>query len=74
MNITPTPYRGPIPENCDICGRFIALEFIDGATRYNCWANMCAHCHASFGYGLGLGRGQRYTRPTIADKFTKAEG
>lgn len=71
---TPTPFIGPPPENCDLCGRFIALEFIDGATKLGPWGYLCPGCHTRHGYGLGTGKGQRYTRLTIADKFTKMEG
>ena len=51
---------GPAPEKCDICGLPIKKVFIDGATRYGPWGNMCPSCHVLDGCGLGVGHGQKY--------------
>jgi hypothetical protein len=48
------------PKTCQLCHRAIRTAFVDGATRGGPWANMCLPCHASNGYGLGTGQGQRY--------------
>ena len=55
---------GPAPEKCDICGAIIVKVFIDGATRYGPWGNMCVSCHVLDGRGLGVGRGQKYELAT----------
>ena len=34
--------------------------FVDGATSFGAWANMCLKCHRAYGKGLGLGKGQQY--------------
>ena len=51
---------GPVPATCDICGLPIKNVFIDGATCFGVWANMCPSCHTLDGRGLGIGRGQKY--------------
>jgi cytochrome c553 len=49
------------------------MVFVDGLTRYGPWANMCVSCHASSGYGLGIGRGQKYRKDETTGKFVKVE-
>lgn len=55
-------WRGSKITQCDIDGRPITDEFIDGALRNGRWAIMCPACHVIYGFGLGIGRGQRYVR------------
>jgi hypothetical protein len=59
-------WTGDLPTECDI-GKHVLGEshpltdgFIDGATTFGQWANMCPSCHARYGVGLGTGRGQQY--------------
>ena len=53
-------WYGLPPETCDICGRPIVKEFVDGATCHGPWGIMCLFCHSLDGRGLGVGRGQKY--------------
>lgn len=48
-------------------------EFIDGATKFGPWANMCPACFGKNGRGLGMGVGQRYKKATDGN-FYKVEG
>ena len=78
----PYQWLSEIPGNCDLsmlnlqrtkpCDIEIKNEFIDGATIFGPWANMCPTCHAQFGTGLGLGLGQRY-RKAVDGNFYKVE-
>jgi hypothetical protein len=53
-------WLGAVPKTCDICQAPIVDVFVDGATKYGPWANMCTTCHSEVGHGLGTGRGQKY--------------
>lgn len=64
---------GTVPANCDICKERIDDTFIDGATRFGCWANMCPECHTEYGRGTGTGRGQTYHR-NVDGTWTKVSG
>lgn len=69
----PTHYVSTPPTRCDMCARLIVDEFIDGATRYGPWGDMCLICHPKHGIGLGPGRGQHYKRDETG-KFIKVAG
>ena len=58
----PVYFGGAVPNTCDLCHRSINTVFIDGATTYGPWANMCPHCYGIFGKGLGMGYGQQYEK------------
>lgn len=62
----------PVKE-CDICHTPITIEFIDGATKFGPWANMCPKCHKSHGRGVGTGKGQHY-RKDETGRFEKIAG
>ena len=53
------------PQKCDICGKPLAQQFVDGKTRMGPWGIMCAVCHHKHGVGLGTGKGQRYDLTTL---------
>jgi len=53
-------WLGSPPAKCDLCQKPIGKTFIDGATQYGPWANMCPSCHKARGRGLGMGKGQKY--------------
>lgn len=71
---TPVKWFGPAPEKCDLCAQPVSRVFVDGATRFGLWANMCETCHHQSGTGLGLGRGQRYEFSSLHDAFVKTHG
>lgn len=50
----------PIPQICNICGKPIRNDFVDGKTLDGPWAIMHQSCHKLRGVGLGLGKGQLY--------------
>lgn len=64
-------WNGIMPKTCDICGKKLEREFIDGrinGTKIDKdflapWAIMCTKCFETFGVGLGLGKGQKYSIP-----------
>lgn len=58
MNIKKV-WTGKVYE-CDLCSARLLKHFVDGATKYGPWANMCLDCHKAVGVGLGGGRGQKY--------------
>jgi len=62
---------GEIPKHCDICGKRLEKNFVDGKTIWGPWAIMCLECHEKFGVGFGTGRGQMYE---IRDKAVKIMG
>lgn len=64
---------GPAPAKCDISGRDITNEFIDGATTMGPWANMHPEAHQLYGRGLGTGKGQRYQKQADG-RWKKVEG
>ena len=64
-------WQGTKPIACDICHSPIEKEFIDGATVFGPWANMCTECHKESGKGLGVGRGQKYEKQ--GDDYVKVE-
>ena len=64
---------GQAPEQCDLCARLLIDTFIDGRTDMGAWAFMCPSCHASHGYGLGIGKGQKYQKQTDG-KWQKVSG
>lgn len=51
---------GPKPVKCDLCGKPLSQQFVDGKTIMGPWGIMCAVCHHHRGVGVGTGRGQRY--------------
>jgi hypothetical protein len=53
-------WMGSPPVKCDLCQKAITKTFVDGATQYGPWANMCPSCHKARGRGLGIGKGQKY--------------
>lgn len=57
---------------CDLCGRELTTELVDGQTRFGQWAVMCPKCHKAHGVGLGQGRGQKYVKDAEGD-FVKVE-
>jgi hypothetical protein len=61
-NITKTYWLSEVPKSCDICHNSITTVFIDGATTFGPWANMCVSCHDLYGVGLGIGKGQKYQK------------
>ena len=58
-------WYGTIPTQCEVCGRELKDEFIDGKTKVGFWATMCLACHKEFGVGLGIGRGQKFSMKEI---------
>lgn len=66
-------WRGSKITHCDIDGKPITDEFIDGATRHGTWGIMCPECHKKYGVGLGIGLGQQYKRRDDG-VFTKVRG
>lgn len=58
-------WLGKVPERCDICGKPLKENWVDGQTIFGPWANMCLSCHSIYGCGLGLGRGQKYSCKTL---------
>jgi len=54
-------WSSTLPKVCDLCGRKLEKEFIDGRLMSGPWAIMCLSCFKDVGVGLGLGRGQRYS-------------
>lgn len=58
-------WSGTPPTDCDLCGAVFINDFVDGATIFGPWVNMCPACHAAKGRGLGTGRGQHYRREVI---------
>lgn len=66
-------WAGPAPEVCDFSADHrIVDEFVDGATVYGPWANMCMRCFREHGRGLGTGRGQHYRK--VGQVWTKVGG
>ncbi len=63
---------GKTPKKCDLCGRPITNNFVDGRTRQGPFAIMCLLCHATAGVGLGLGKGQLFKKDQ--EGFVKIEG
>ncbi len=66
----PTPVKkwmGPRPALCDVCSTELEEQeyWVDGATQYGPWGNMCPACHRQVGMGLGTGRGQKYDCQTL---------
>lgn len=61
-------------DKCDVCETSLTTEYVDGATMLGPWANMCPACFSMYGRGIGTGRGQRYERVTINDKWQKTAG
>lgn len=55
-------WNGSEPTRCDVTGRAITDEFIDGKTRMGPWGIMHPTAHAMHGVGVGIGRGQRYRK------------
>ena len=50
---------------CDFCHKTVESgTYVDGATRFGPWANMCESCYRTNGVGLGMGRAQRYDGKT----------
>lgn len=52
------------PTKCDLCGRDLKQQYVDGRTKIGPWATMCALCHHTHGVGIGIGRGQRFDLKT----------
>lgn len=65
---------GEPPTECDICGKPITDQFVDGATVKGPWACMDLECHSIYGVGLGLGRGQFYEKQLDGRRWLKVEG
>ena len=65
-------YKNP-PKGCEVCQQPIAEQFIDGATKWGPWGDMCPACHRRFGFGLGLGKGQLYTKQRDG-RYLKTQG
>lgn len=61
------------PEMCDLCGRTIQNDFVDGRIKSGHWANMCFRCYEENGVGLGTGKGQHYVKGHNGN-FIKMEG
>ena len=59
-------WLGPLPQNCELCGRKLAIQWVDGKTKTpsGAWAHMCMGCFKHHGVGLGTGLGQRYDHET----------
>lgn len=55
-------YLGTPPTECDLCHEPIKDKFVDGATEWGPWGNMCPACFRFNGCGLGTGRGQEYSK------------
>lgn len=66
-------WYGIKPTDCEWCGRKLDGVFIDGATRKG-WRLLCEPCHATHGYGLGTGLGQKYLYQSSADRWFKDTG
>jgi hypothetical protein len=49
-------------------------RYVDGATIYGPWANMCESCHKRMGMGLGTGRGQLYEWNQATGSYQKIDG
>ncbi len=60
MTTQPKKWMGSSPDNCQLCGKPLTTEFVDGKTSMGPWAMMCIECHNESGYGLGVGVGQKY--------------
>jgi hypothetical protein len=58
-------WNGTPPKSCDVCGRTLKQQFVDGKTKMGPWAIMDPVCHKEYGVGLGPGRGQRYDLQTL---------
>ena len=59
-------WRGLKPDKCQLCGRKLAQQFVDGRLRTTGqWAIVCPTCYHTHGSGFGLGRGQRYDLNTL---------
>lgn len=69
VNTTPVVHKkrwqGQPPTHCDLCGRKLSQQFIDGMTQMGSWAIMDPGCHHYKGVGLGTGIGQRYDFVTL---------
>ena len=63
-------WHSSIPTNCDLCGRKIENEFIDGKTVRGPWGILCPRCHKAAGVGLGVGRGQQYLLSNVNGEDT----
>lgn len=55
-------WLGEVPRVCQICGKPIRNDFVDGKTANGQWAIMHQSCHRLHGVGLGIGKGQLFRR------------
>lgn len=74
MEKVPVYWQSPVPRKCDLCGKPIDREFVDGRLGNSTkWFYSDLDCYAREGSGFGLGLGQRYVRQEDG-RFLKVEG
>jgi len=66
-------WLGTEPTVCQISGKVITTEFVDGMTSSGRWAIMHPDTHRTFGRGLGQGKGQWYVKEK-SGRWRKVEG
>jgi hypothetical protein len=73
----PKFWMGSDPTKCQLCGKPITDEFIDGKTKFGPWAIMCWKCNMIKGPGLFdhsvTGAGQLYRKDELSELWIKVE-
>lgn len=74
-DLGPKCWYGDVPERCQVSGRVLDGEFVDGSVRTmgGRWGIMHPDVHKEHGNGLGTGRGQLY-RINAAGVWVKVAG
>jgi hypothetical protein len=65
-------WTGITPRYCDLCGRSILTQFVDGKCG-SIWAFMDLTCHKQYGIGYGTGKGQLYMKD-VDGRWEKTKG